>query len=147
MTRTEVKSFVKAGFDALKKKVSFGSGRLTEFNSDRSNVYPAGWLESISTDPDIINGLPFDAWNIKIHIAMKDAAGSSPEEYEAIVDKCDLIGQKLIRQYNTIIDGYATSTIDGISRVPFIHKQADDTSGIILSFTLNTPDLTSICDD
>jgi hypothetical protein len=147
VTRTEVREFVKAGAEALEKKVSFGSGRITELNSTRSNVYPFVWLESLSTDPILVNSVPFDGWNIKIHIAMKDAAGSSPEEYEAIVDKCDLIGQKLMLQYNTIIEGYATSTIDGISRVPFIHKQADDTSGIILSFTLNAPDLTSICDD
>lgn len=146
MTREEVRAFIKSGFEALSKVVPFGNGRLTEFNSHRSNTYPSGWLESLSATTALTeSNLPYDDWNIVIHIAEKDFAGSKPEQYEAIVDRCDLIAQQLVKKYNAIVTGYKLVTLSSIERNPFIHKQADDTTGVILSFTLTAPDTTNVC--
>lgn len=146
MKRSEVRDFIEAGVDALTPAIGFNSGRISEFNSVRSNDYPFVWLESLSSGVELLDsGLPYDGWNIAIHIAKKDAAGSKPEEYERIVDECDYIGQQLVKQYNNIVSGYTTVTLDNISRDPFIHRHADDLTGIILSFTLNAPDTTNLC--
>lgn len=146
MTREEVRAFIKSGVDALDQTIDFASGRITEFNSGRSNEYPFIWLESLSTDVDILaTGLPYDNWQIALHIAKKDAAGSSPEEYEGIIDVCDLIAQQLIKKYNNIVSGYTLVTLSNVSRQPFIHKHADDLTGVILSFTLGSPDTTNLC--
>jgi len=146
MKRSEVREFIESGVEALRPEMLFNSGRITEFNSERSNEFVSVWLESLSTGVDLQDsGLPYDAWNIKIHIAKKDAAGSKPEEYETIVDQCDFIGQQLIKQYNQSVTSYNMVTLDGITREPFIHKHADDLTGIILSFTLNAPDTTNLC--
>jgi len=99
MTRAEVRAFIESGIDNLNQSgevIQFNSGRITEFNSPRSNVYPFCWLESLSTDTDLINSLPFDNWQIVIHVAAKDSQDSKAEQYEAIVDSCDVIAQKLV---------------------------------------------------
>lgn len=146
MKRSEVRTFIESGVEALTPAIGFNSGRISEFNSVRSNDYPFVWLESLSAGVELTDqGLPYDGWNIAIHIAKKDAAGSKPEEYERIVDECDYIGQQLVKQYNNLVTGYATVTLDNISRDPFIHRHADDLTGIILSFTLNAPDTTNLC--
>jgi hypothetical protein len=146
MKRSEVRAFIKSGVDAIAPSIPFNSGRISEFNSERSNEYPFIWLESLSSSVELLDsGLPYDAWSIALHIAKKDAAGSSPAEYETIVDQCDFIGQQLVKQYNAIVSGYTTVTLDGITRDPFIHRHADDLTGIILSFTLNAPDTTNLC--
>lgn len=146
MKRSEVRDFIESGVEALSPQIPFNSGRISEFNSERSNEYPYVWLESLSVEVDLLDtGLPYDGWNIALHIAKKDAAGSSPSEYEAIVDECDYIGQQLVKQYNGLVSGYTSVTLDGITRTPFIHRHADDLTGIILSFTLNAPDITPIC--
>jgi hypothetical protein len=146
MTRKEVRDFIAAGVDTIRPGMQFGSGRISEWNSNRSNEYVSAWLESISNNPTLSSlGAPFDAWGIKLHIAKLDAAGSSPEEYEAIIDECDLIAQKLVRQYNQVLEGYRLVTISSIGRVPFIHRNADDVTGVLLSFTLTAPDQTNLC--
>lgn len=146
MKRSEVRDFIESGVEALSPSMPFNSGRITEFNSARDNEYPFVWLESLSTDTEILEqGLPYDNWQIVIHIAKKDTRGSSPKEYEAVVDSCDEIGQQLVKQYNNLVTGYSLVTLEGVTRDPFIHKQADDTSGVILSFTLRAPDTTNLC--
>jgi len=148
MTRAEVRAFVESGIDNLNQSgevIQFGSGRITEFNSTRSNIYPFCWLESLSVDTDLINSMPFDNWNIVIHVAAKDAQDSSADQYETIVDTCDVIAQKLVKKYNDVVSGYKLVTLSGINREPFIKKHADNTSGVILSFTLISPDQTNLC--
>jgi len=148
MTRAEVRAFIESGIDNLNQSgevIQFNSGRITEFNSPRSNVYPFCWLESLSTDTDLINSLPFDNWQIVIHVAAKDSQDSKAEQYEAIVDSCDVIAQKLVKKYNDVVSGYKLVTISGVNRTPFIKKHADNTSGVILSFTLISPDQTNLC--
>lgn len=146
MKRSEVREFIESGVEALTPAIGFNSGRISEFNSERGNDYPFVWLESLSAGVELLDsGLPYDGWNIAIHIAKKDAAGSKPEEYERIVDECDYIGQQLVKQYNNLITGNHLVTLESISRDPFIHRHADDLTGIILSFTLNTPDATNLC--
>lgn len=145
MTRAELKTFISDGVNTVNPSLDFGAGRVTEWNSNRSNEYPGVWLESPNSDTDIPVQMPFDDWSVILHIGKKDHAGSSPEQYELIIDECDLIAQKLIKQYNDVLNGYATITITGISRVPFIHKHADDVTGVILSFTLRAPATVNLC--
>lgn len=146
MTRSEVRTFVKAGLDLLAGKIGFGNGRISEFNSQRSSSYPYAWLESLEVD-SLLDGIvaPQEDWQVVIHIAKLDKADSSPDQYEAIIDECDLLAQKLTKQYHAVVSGYKTTTIDNISRTPFIKKHADCTTGVILAFTLTAPDTASIC--
>lgn len=147
MTRSEIRTFLQTGVEAINPQMPFGSGRLTEWNSNRSNEYPGVWWESNQApDVDIINSvLPTDSWPIVLHIGKKDSHDSSTVEYEQIIDDCDYIAQQLIHQYNNVVDGYAGVSITGISRPPFIKKHADCVSGVILQFSLQAPDTTNLC--
>jgi hypothetical protein len=147
MTRAEVKTFIETGVQAINPALSFGTGRITEWNSNRSNEYPGTWLETIEADTEIPEGLqlPFDAWPINLHIGKKDAQDSSPTEYEALIDEADYIAQQLIKQYNATVTGYNTVTISSISRPAFIKKHADCITGVVLTFILRVPDTTNLC--
>jgi hypothetical protein len=146
MKRTEVKNFLQAGINALDAGIAYGVGRISEFDSNRNMTYPHTWTEPIVVSTEMTEqGLPYDAWDIKLHIAKKDAMDSSPDQYETLVDECDLVAQELIKKYNDIVTGYNLVTLTGISRTPFIKKNADVLSGVILSFTLNAPDTTDLC--
>ena len=150
MKRSEVRDFLEYGIIAL-TDVTYGSGRISEFNSNRNHVYPMAWIESLSVTSELTNGqLPYHNWNVKIHIVKKDTADSLESQYELIVDECDYMAQQLIHSYNTVINenrylSYSLVNILGITREPKIKKNADDVTGVILSFTLRAPNLTQIC--
>ena len=148
MTRSEVRDFIESGVTLLNEagtSLEFGNGRLSELNSNRSNNYPKAWLDPLNVSTDLINSMPFDNWAIVLRVAKLDAADSKPEQYEAIVDTCDAIAQSLVKKYNDVASGYKLVTISDIAREPFIKRQADNTSGVILSFTLTAPDTTNLC--
>ncbi len=146
MKRTEVKDFINAGINAIDAGIAYGTGRISEFNSDRMMSYPHIWMEPLVVNTTIENiGLPYDSWSIKLHIAKKDQVDSSADQYEQLVDECDLIAQELVQKYNQIVSGYKLVTLTSISREPFVKKNADNLSGVILSFTLNAPDITNLC--
>lgn len=146
MTRTEVRDLIQSAVNALTQTVRFNSGRITEFNSQRSNDYPYIWLEPLSVSSEMgVFQMPLDSWSCVVHVANKDAIDSTPEQYEAVVDACDLIAQKFIYQLNQVVTGYKLITLTLISREPFIHKFADDVSGVIVSFTISSPDTTDVC--
>lgn len=146
MTRAEIRTFIESGFEALSQNMPFGSGRITEFNSERSREYPHGWLESLSTGTDIfVTQSNIDNWNIVIHIAKKDKPDSIETDYEPIIDDCDLIAQELIKKYNAVVNNSKLITMSGVTREPFIKQHADCLTGVIMSFTLTAPDKTSFC--
>jgi hypothetical protein len=147
MTRSEIRTFLQNGVAAINPVMPFGSGRITEWNSNRSNEYPGVWWESNQTvDVEIVTStLPSNSWPIIIHIGKKDRMDSSTTEYEQLIDDCDYIAQQLVRQYNQVLDGYEGITLTGISRQPFIKKHADIVTGVILTMTLNAPDTTDLC--
>jgi hypothetical protein len=145
MTRGEIRSFLEDGIILL-TDVTYGSGRVSEFNSNRSRVYPMCWIESLSVSTELTdNELPINAWNVNLHVAKKDLADSVEAQYEALIDDCDEMAQQLIKYYNSQVSGFKLVTITGITRNPFIKKNADCLSGVILSFTLNSPDTTNLC--
>lgn len=156
MKREEVRAFLKAGTDAI--KIHFESGRITEFNSLKDKGFPFAWLISPSAESDFggSGSMLIDDWSIEIHIAKKDTPESVQDEYEKLIDECDHIARKLIWQYNLILqsasqistanqDIYKLVTLSGVKRPPFIKKHADCLTGVILSFTLNSPDKTDVC--
>lgn len=145
MKRSEIRDFIKSGIDEVEQIVQFGNGRITEFNSNRSNEYIATWLESLQCSTTLNNSVPQDTWRIVIHIADKDKIDSRPEQYEAIADECDYIAQQLVKKYNDVVTGSHLITMSNISRVPFIKKHADDVTKVVLSFDLVTYDQTVIC--
>ncbi len=146
MTRSEVRDLIEQGIAALGNQIEFGSGRISEFNKDRDKDYPFIWLESLAVDTDINNqGAYSDHWDAKLHIAKKDQPDSKASEYECIIDECDYIAQQLTRQYADILDAAKLVSFDSAKRDPFIHKHADDTSGVILSLSLTIPDTTNVC--
>jgi hypothetical protein len=150
MKRSEVRDFLEYGIIAL-TDVTYGSGRISEFNSNRNRVYPMCWIEPLSVSTELSNGqLPYDNWSVRIRIVKKDAADSVETQYEALVDECDYMAQQLIHEYNTIVNENETITfkkvtIDAITREPIIKKNADDVTGVLLSFTLRAPDTTNLC--
>jgi hypothetical protein len=146
MTRTEVRTFLNTGVDSLAPSTEFGSGLITDFNSDRSNVYPSVWQNIKPVSPDLAsNGAPLDTWDIELIIAQKDAMDSAPEQYESIIDASDLIAQKLIYLYRNVIDGYKLVSLTSINRTPFVKKYADCLSGVNLTFKIVVPDKTNVC--
>jgi hypothetical protein len=144
--RTEVKTFLTAGINALSAGIAYSTGRISEFNSERMLSYPHTHLSPLEVTTTITDsGLPYDDWSVQLMIGKKDEADSSPDQYEAIVDECDEIAQELIKQYNDIVSGYKTVTLSGINRKPFIKKNADRITGVELSFTIKAPDTSNWC--
>ena len=143
MTRAEVKEFIQSGAELL--QIPFDTGRISEFNSNRTNTYPFVFLETVSAQTTLTNSLPTDTYAIKIHVLSKDWIDSSNADYEALIDQADIVAQRLIKRYNDILSNYNLVTINNISRVPFIKKHADCLTGVLLSFNLLTQD-TSGCD-
>lgn len=146
MTRAEVRAFIKSGVDALAPAIRFNNGRVTEFNSARDNEYPFVWMDSLSVSRTITGtGAPTDEWAVVLRIVKKDAAGSIPEQYEALVDECDEIARALSSQYNIQLTGATNIVISTETREPAIHVHADDTTGVTYSFTIQTWDNSSFC--
>lgn len=146
MTRKETRDLIDAGIQALGNQIQFNSGRISEFDSQTGKEYPFIWLESLSAATTVrINVAYTDDWDVKLHIAKKDQPGSSPEEYESIIDDCDYIAQQLTKQYMVLLASAGLVTISSTTRTPFIHKLADDTSGVVLAFKLTSPDTTNVC--
>jgi len=148
MKRSEVRAFIQLGINTLTESFSYGTGRLSEWNSDRGNSYPMMWLDEQTFQPSTElsnNTIPQDAWEVNIHIGRKDAPDSSPEQYTALIDACDFTAQKLINIYNVSLSSSDEVTITNITRPPFIKKHADCLTGVTLSFTLNSPDKTNLC--
>lgn len=144
MTRSETKEFLKEGVDAL--NLYFGRGRITEFNSDMAVQLPAVWQQTQPADTDVTTMQQvINNWNIVLHIAKKDKEDSTAEQYEDIIDECDEIAQKLIVQYNRIVDGYKLVLIQNFKREPFIKKHVQVMTGVILSFVLIDQDKTNYC--
>lgn len=151
MRRSEVRDFLEVGI-ALLFDVTYGSGRVSEFNSNRSREYPMAWIESLRCSTDLnATGLPTNTWEIRIHVADIDIADSVESQYEAIIDDCDYMAQQLIKYYNQVIDQDAQKTykkvrLESARRDPFIKKNADCLTGVILNFNLIDHDNTIICE-
>lgn len=147
MKRSEVRSFVKSGVDSLNPAVEFRSGLLTFFNSNRTNSYPIVFQEIslVGTDIPVQSSPPLDQWDIVLHCAYQDSVDSIPDQYELLIDKADEIAQKLTAKYNQIVSGYKNVTLEGIARTPFVKKHADCVTGVVLTFTIVSPDKTNNC--
>jgi len=148
MKRSEIRAFLKAGVDALTPPPpEFGSGLITDFNSNRSHTYPSVWQNVKPVDVDLPEPMnaPLDEWDIELIIAQKDALDSAHEVYEGIVDEADLIAQKLTYQYRNVTSGYKLIQISSIKREPFIKKYADCLTGVKLTFTITANDKTNVC--
>lgn len=156
MTRSQIRTFLKAGADAL--SMDFDSGRVSEFASKSDKKFPFAWVEDLKASSDFGGAANLiDDWDVIIHIAKPDAADSLPYQYEAIIDECDNLARKLIWQYNVILydstnvttanqDLYKLLTLSSVNRDPFYKRYGNPVmSGIVLSFTLNSPDKTDVC--
>lgn len=147
MKRFEIRDFIRSGVEKLNQSYKFNSGRITEFNSARDNEYPYLWLESLSSENTVVQGsyAQFRNWAVRIHIAKKDSADSLPAQYESIVDQCDELAYELCKIYNHDLGTSKVVNIEGTTIEPFIHRHADDLTGVILSFTLVDFDSTDVC--
>ncbi len=148
MKRSEVRAFLKAGVDALVPVPEFGSGRESEFAAKLNKKYPVIWQTVKPVDVEITDeaSAPLDRWEVELIIAKLDAMDSSADQYEEIIDECDLIAQKLVYKYRNIVSGYKLTTMDDIGREPFIKKKSPDVNtGVMLTFTLVSQDKTNVC--
>ena len=147
MKRSEVRTFIREGVNSLVPVLDYSEGQITDWNAQRSNEYPGilSVLEQTDTSIPTTSTPLNDSWDIKLIIANKDALDSIPDVYEAIVDDCDSISQKLIYKYRNIIDGYKLTTMEAINRKKFIKKYADCLTGIELTFKLINQDRTNVC--
>ena len=138
MKREEIRAFLKAGVDALTQHTRFNSGRISEFAAARNNDYPFVWSEPLSITGNV--------WNVSMLIAGIDKIDSKPEQYESIIDECDLIAQKLLSQYRIQLADYDKLVIQNDGREPFIKRNNPDcTSGVILTFEIADFDPTNVC--
>lgn len=145
MKRSEIRAFIEAGVNAITTPLDYYEGLITDFNSKRTNQYPAVHLILEQNDTELTDSAPQDTWAIKLIIANQDKMDSLPDQYEHIVDDCDEIAQKLIYKYRNIVSGYKLVTMDNVGRVKFIKKYADCLTGVELSFDLHAPDQTNVC--
>ena len=146
MKRSEVRTFIRDGVEALPESIGFSEGQLTEFNATRSNSYPFVFCETITNTPEITEAnTTVDNYDITLHICKKDATDSVGSIYESIIDDCDDIARKLMYQYNFSLESAGNVTISSYTRTPFIKDHADCLTGVILQFTLTAYDRTDVC--
>jgi len=147
MERAEVRSFIESGVEYLNQSIPFNSGRLTEFNSNRSNEYPFVWLETLASTEDITTsgGPNVQNWNITLRIVFKDAIDSSPQQYESLIDQADVLARKLKKVYDQKLQSSKLVTLTGLSYDPVIKVHADCVTGVDLSFTLEAYDNSKLC--
>lgn len=152
MTRAELRTFLQSGVTALNTlypylDVSFGYGRISEFNSKRNHTYPLVWWESIVSDSVELANLilPIDSYQVRLHIAQLDKMDSVPSRYEELIDYCHNLARDLMYQYNLALADSDDIVISDITRTPFVKKNADDLSGVILAFTLKANDREQQC--
>lgn len=150
MTRKEVSEFIESGVKLLKPKTQYGRGRLSQWNSSRKHVYPKVWQVTsgdTGVDSEFSPALtPIDSWPIELRVAFKDSQDSVEDQYEDLVDDADRLAQRLVYALNQVVQSTPTAVITNISRTPFIKKNADDITGVILTFTIQAADLTSNCE-
>jgi len=145
MKRSEVRTFIRDGVNALTVNHTFSEGLITDFNADTNRGLPTVHLLLEENDTDLPESAPTDSWAIKLIIANIDKMDSSATVYEDIIDHCDEVAQKLIYKYRNVISGYKLVTMDGINRKRFIKKYAACLTGIELVFTIHAPDKTNVC--
>lgn len=147
MTRKEIREFLKAGVDALNPVLEFGSGLISDFNAKNDKTLPQVWQElQPSRGENDVRQAPLDEWSVRLHIAIAhNQLDVSADNYEDFIDTCDLVAQKLMHQYNSIVSGYKLVTLTDRTRTPFAKKHAHVMSGVILAFTINSPDKTDVC--
>lgn len=149
MKRSEIRTFLKNGVNALTPVPEFGSGRLSEFASKLDHTYPAVWQVVRPVDVELLasgGGSPLDNWDIELVVAQKDTMDSMPAQYEELIDAADFIAQKLIYQYRNATSGYKMLHIHSIKREPFVKKKTPDVcTGVMLTFTLTSNDKTNVC--
>lgn len=134
MKRSEIKEFIESGAQYF--ETPFATGRISEFNSSRSNTYPFIFLETLQVDTDLSFSIQTDNWVVRLHLASKDAPDSKMSQYEKLIDDADYLAQRLIRRYNDVLTNYNLVTLTGVSRTPFIKKHADCLTGVLLQFIL-----------
>jgi len=139
---------VKAGVDALTPVLEFGCGLISDFNIKPDKTLPQIWQELRAVEgTNASSQAPVDDWDIRLHIAQLDKTDSTPDQYNQIIDACDLVAQQLLAQYNVILSDrtYRKVTLSDRVREPFVKKHAHVMSGVILRFTINAPDSTVVC--
>lgn len=134
MKRSEIKEFIESGAQYF--EIPFSTGRISEFNSSRSNTYPFIFLETLQVDTDLNFSIQTDNWIVRLHLASKDAPDSKMSQYEKLIDDADYLAQRLIRRYNDVLTNYNLVTMSAVSRTPFIKKHADCLTGVLLQFVL-----------
>jgi len=147
MERSVVREFIKSGVDYLNQSIPFNSGRLTEFNSNRSNEYPFVWLETLTHKEDITvsGGANTEDWAIILRIVFKDSIDSSPEQYEVLIDQADELARRLKKIFDSKLQSSKLVTLISLSYTPVIKVHADCVTGVDLSFTLQTYDNSKLC--
>ncbi len=154
MTRAEVRTFIKAGVDAMNPVLEFGSGLLSEFAAKSDKTLPQVWQELRPVEgTNTAGGVPIDEWDIRLHIAIgHNRQDIVSDDYEPVIDACDLVAQKLIAQYNFILAGnadpslnYKLVALSERKREPFTKKFPNVMSGVLLTFTITAPDKTDVC--
>lgn len=147
MKRSEVREFIRQGVIAIQPTLAFDSGLLTDFNSQRTNIYPKVFLESLNVDTSYNAQAPLDVWPIQIYIAFQDRMDSLPVDYEDLVDQADFIAQKLMYLYRKTLNSQNAELvkIENTKRTKWIKQNADCLTGILLTFQIRGQDTTNVC--
>lgn len=148
MKRSEVREFIRQGVVAVHEPdFSYTFGLLTEWDAKRDNIYPCIFNPSleVSTSINTQSSPPFDSWQVQLYVVKKDRMDSVSDEYEPTIDECDLVAQKLMYQFRKIIDGYDLTMIVNSTRKPWIKKNADCCTGVLLEFIIENQDKTDVC--
>lgn len=148
MTRAEVRAFIKTGAESIDPPSNFYEGLISDFAHVRTNEYPAILFVFESVDSDIPKSAPLDDWDIKLYVVKQDRLDSISSVYEALVDECDLMAQKLVYKYRNIVSGYKLVSMSSTTRNRLIKTPrlgADCLTGVELLFKLTAPDQTDVC--
>ena len=146
MTRSELREFLASGVNALTPPPVFASGLYTFFNSNRDWEYPIVFQETAPVGTEYLQtGAPVDSWEVVLWVAKLTKVDAVPDDYEPLIDDCDLIAQKLIYQYRVKIAGYKNASITSAQREPFVKKNADCLAGVTIRFTVVSSNTENLC--
>lgn len=151
MTRSEIRTFIEDGAKLITPQVSFGEGRRSEVHTMNNEAQDVIVWRMTTTGEEAGSqitqgqGNPFDSWPIQVYVLKKDRLDSKPSEYEELIDDCDLIAKKLIAKYQITVTNWDLVMIEDIGRAPIIKQFDVPLTGVLLTFTITSPDKTDVC--
>ena len=147
MSHRSVVALLEDTAKSLGDNIQFGYGRRSDFNLITNKRYTFIWAAELNASVSFAVNNTHNyqkRWNVTIYFSELDKPGSVETEYVVILNDLDILIDMFLNRLNDwsmkTTDTVGQITIQNINQRTNIKKDADITTGWIISFQLVTPD-------